>query len=38
MKNKVFQALEKFNDDNSGTAEAVIFILFLSLVLINLIK
>jgi len=38
MKKQVFKALEKFNDDNSGTVEAAIFMLFLALVLINLIK
>lgn len=38
MKNKVFKTLEKFNDDNSGTFEALVFMLFLTLVLINLIK
>lgn len=38
MKNKVFKTLEKFNDDNSGTIEALVFILFLTLVLINLTK
>lgn len=38
MKNKVFKTLEKFNDDNSGTVEALVFMVFLTLVLINLIK
>lgn len=38
MKKQVFKALEKFNDDDSGTIEAAVFMLFLTLVLINLIK
>jgi len=38
MKKAIFKTLERFNDDNTGTFEAVIFVLFLTLIFINLLR
>jgi len=38
MKKAIYRTVERFNDDNSGTFEAVVFLAFLGLVLINLFK
>jgi len=38
MKKAIYRTLERFNDDNSGTIEAVIFLTFLAVVLINIFK
>jgi len=38
MKAKIYRTLEKFNDDNSGTFETIVFFMFLLLTAVIIVK